>query len=97
MFIVCHDECRVQQQGREYLFEEQARFGYVYKVDEELAKAAIATGKCTEVRDYKGPSEVPCSTPIPEPLDAASAPKTPAPATPAAPKTRGTKSSSGGG
>ncbi len=99
MFIECFDECRVQHGGRSYLFEERARFGYVYKVDEDLAKAAIATGKCGEVRDYKGPYELPSSTPVsaPETPPAASA-TAPAPATPpAAPKTRGRRGPAEGG
>jgi hypothetical protein len=99
MFIECYDECRVQHGGRTYLFEERARFGYVYKVDEELAKAATATGKCAEVRDYKGPFELPSSAPIPVPPASASAPGAP-PATsqpPAAPKPRGRRALSEGG
>lgn len=68
MFIECLEECRVQHGGREYLFEERKRFGYVYEVDEDLAKAAIATGNCLEVKEYEGTSEIPSSVPIIEPV-----------------------------
>jgi hypothetical protein len=63
MFIECFGEVRVPYKDREYLFEERSLFGYVYKVDEDLGKAAIATGKCSEVKDYKGPVETPSSSP----------------------------------
>lgn len=64
MFLECVDEVRVRHDGREHLFEERARFGYVYEVPDELGKAAIATGKCLEVKDFKGLAEIPLSTPV---------------------------------
>ncbi len=59
MFIECHDEVRVQHAGKEHLFEERRLFGYVYNVPDDLGKAAIATGQCREVKDYKGLAEAP--------------------------------------
>lgn len=97
MFIQCVEECRIEHGGRVYLFEETARFGYVYKVDEDLGKAAIATGKCSEVKEYKGAFELPSSTPVSAPKIPPAAPPT-APATPPeATKTKRRGSSTEGG
>ncbi len=64
MFVTCGEEVKVPYSGREYLFEEYAQFGYVYSVDAGLGAAAIATGKCGEVTDYDGPTEIPSSKPL---------------------------------
>lgn len=95
MFVECVVECRVPHDGRIYLFEEKASFGYVYKVDEDLCKAACATGNCVEVKDYKGPSEIPSSMPMEVTAVEAPAPEPAAPAeeptAPARPKASGKK------
>jgi len=64
MFIECREEVRVPHAGREHLFEERGLYGYVYDVPDELGKAAIATGKCRELKGYKGPTEIPSSTAV---------------------------------
>lgn len=61
MLLECLDEVRVTHDGAEYLFEERARFGYVYEVPDELGEKAVATGKCREIlvdenHPYTGPT-----------------------------------------
>lgn len=65
MHLECLEECRVPHEGREFLFEETDRFGYVYEVDNELGQKVLATGKCQQLKDYKGPVETPTSSPVP--------------------------------
>ncbi len=59
MVLECIDEVRVDHDGKQYLFEERDRFGYVYEVDADLGAEALATGKCVELTDYDGPTEAP--------------------------------------
>lgn len=64
MIVECSDEVRVLHSGNEYLFEEKHLFGYTYDVPDGLGKAAVATGKCHEVKGYKGPTEEPVRHPV---------------------------------
>ena len=64
MKIECTEEFRLVHEGREYLFEERAAFGYVYQVGAQLGNAAIATGKCRKV-EGNVQAEAPWSNPVP--------------------------------
>lgn len=62
MILQCSEDFRVSHQGRTYLFESHTDFGYVYEVDQDLGVAVVKTGKAAELKDYKGPTELPSST-----------------------------------
>jgi len=54
MILRCLDEYQAEYEGRLWKFEETARSGEVYEVDDDLGEELLATGRFQPTEDTEG-------------------------------------------